>query len=367
VEVADVEPADPGPALARRLRGLRKHQWPDVSITQADLAKALSTRKPASVQLISSWERPSNPVTPPEDRLEAIATFFSTPRSVEKRPYRLLDERELTPEESATRAEIWGELLDLRQAAELQPGPAPETLVGHGPWAYPDGAPVIIVCAELPASLPKHATAPGYADPDRSELDQVADLDSLFELHGHIRAVNPDAEVQYRSARNLRRDDSTAHLVLLGGVDWNKVTEDFLRMTGVPVRQFSDDDDPIRGGFEVEEGEISTSYSPVFEGAENDRRIVQDVGHFLRAPNPLNRARTVTVCNGMYGTGVFGTVRTLTDKVLRDRNADYLVKTFDDSDTFSLLFRVHIVNQVVVTPDWDAPGTVLHAWPEVSS
>src|SRR3954451_19259091 len=113
----------------------------------------------------------------------------------------------------------------------------------------------------------------------------------------------------------MRRDDSTAHLVLLGGVDWNKATEDTMRLIGAPVRQYSDDDDPSRGGFQVSNGDDTTSFSPLFGGAEPQRRIVEDVGHFLRAPNPLNFDRTITVCNGMYGTGVLGAVRTLTDKV----------------------------------------------------
>lgn len=354
---------EPSKALAQRLRDLRKLH----SITQADLAEALSQRKQASIQLISSWERSANPTPPPEDRLDAIATFFSSSRSFESKPHRLMDD--LTPDESRTRDSIRAELLDLRQAvlaAERSPSTDAtsegDSLVGHGPWYFPSGAPVIIVCAELPQHLQPQPPSPDLPEPDRSELARLADLDSLFELHGHIRAVNPDGEVQIRSARNLRRDDSTAHLVLLGGVDWNKVTLDTLRITGVPVEQYSDDADPSRGGFKVVENEISKSYSPVFEGADPERRIVEDVGHFLRAPNPLNRARTVTVCNGMYGTGVFGSVRTLTDKVFRDQNAEYLAKTFDGSDTFSVLFRVHVVNGVVVTPDWTAPDTVLDAW-----
>jgi hypothetical protein len=144
-------------------------------------------------------------------------------------------------------------------------------------------------------------------------------------------------------------------------VDWNHATKDTMRLTGVPVQQHSDDDDPSRGCFRIV-GEESQSFAPVFEDRGTDRVIVQDVGHFLRAPNPLNRARTVTVCNGMYGTGVFGAVRTLTDKVFRDQNAKYLADTFGGRDAFSLLFRVQIVNGVVVTPDWTAPDTVLHAW-----
>jgi len=359
--------SDAAQVLAERLRALRKSHWPGISITQADLAKALSQRKPTSVQLISSWERTSHPSTPPEDRLNAIATFFCTRRSIENGRFRLISEENLIENEVETREELLKELFDLRQAAVSadrsgQPtvaGPA-SSLVGRGPWHFKSDDQIIIVCAELPEEMQNEMPFSARSDPDRSQMWRFADLDSLFELHGHIRAVNPDSEVQYRSAGRMRRDDSTAHLVLLGGVDWNKATMDTMRLTGVPIRQHSNDDDPQRGFFEVVDEK--QSFAPTFEDRGTERVIVQDVGHFLRAPNPLNRAATVSVCNGMYGTGVFGSVRTLTDKVFRDRNADYLSGTFGGSDTFSLLFRVHIVNGVVVTPDWTARDTVLHTW-----
>jgi transcriptional regulator with XRE-family HTH domain len=369
-----VPTGDAARALAVRLRALRKSQWPDVSITQAQLAEALEQRKPTSVQLISSWERTSNPTPPPEDRLNAIATFFSTRRSFEGGRFRLINETDLTESEAEDREKLHQELHGLRQAALAGSGtpwavaerPAP-TIVGRGPWHFEDDGPVIIVCAELPDDVQQ--TMPGSAlpAPDRAELSRFADLDSLFELHGHIRAVNPDREVQYRSAARMRRDDWTAHLVLLGGVDWNKATQDTMRLTGVPLRQYSDDADPSRGCFRVVGNGDEQSFAPEFEDRGTGRVLVQDVGHFLRAPNPLNRTRTVTVCNGMYGSGVFGSVRTLTDKVFRERNADYLAETFDGNDTFSLLFRVQIGNGVVVTPDWTAPDTVLHTWSEAAS
>jgi hypothetical protein len=356
--------------LAARLRELRKSRWSDISVRQAELAAVLSKRKTASVQLISSWERAAKPAVPPEDRLDAIATFFSTRRSIEAKPYRLLDANELTPEESAARDALRAELVRLRTHALSEesaagPRPAPESLVGRGPWHFPDGAPVTIVCAELPDYLQRQLPLSERSDPDRSELARVVDLDSLFELHGHIRAVNPDTDVQFRSSELWRSDDSAAHLVLLGGVDWNKVTEHTMRTTKVPVEQYSDDENPTRGGFRVTDGDETQSFTPKFDGGGGHRRIVEDVGHFFRAPSPLNQKRTVTVCNGMYGKGVYGTVRALTDKVFRDRNAEYLEDTFSDRSTFSLLFRVSIVSGMVSTPDWTAPGTVLHAWPAV--
>lgn len=356
---------NPGRVLAERLRKLRKSHWPDVSITQGELAAALSTRKRASLQLVSSWERISDPTPPPEDRLNAIVTFFSTRRSIEKQPYRLISEDRLTPDETAIRAQLETELFALREAAlagnaevpaAASAPPAPRSIVGHGPWHFADG-PVLIVCAE-PSDEP-----PATNDPDGSRLSRLADLDSLLELFGHIRAVNPDLDVRYVSAREITEDDWTAHLVLLGGVDWNEATQDAMRLTPVPVKQHSDDEDPSRGCFQVvTEGE-ALSFVPEFETRGGNRVLVQDVGHFFRAPNPMNRDKIITVCNGMYGSGVYGTVRALTHDVFRDKNARYLEQRFG-KDTFSLLFRVQVLNGMAATPDWTAPDTVLHGWPE---
>jgi transcriptional regulator with XRE-family HTH domain len=355
----------PGRQLAERLRQLRKTQWPDVTVTQTELAKALSKRKPASVQLISSWERAGSPTPPPEDRLNAILTFFSTRRSIEARPYRLISEQDLTADEAATRNRLKLELFALREAAltesdaeALSVTGSPQSIVGRGPWAYKEG-PIIIVCAE-----PDNDDAPAPADPDRSKLSRLADLDSLVELHGHIRAVNPDLLVRFAGIRDMRGEDWAAHLVLLGGVDWNEATQDAMRETPVPVTQLSDDDDPSRGCFQiVVEGEETLSFVPEFDSRGGARVLVQDVGHLFRVPNPYNQERSLTVCNGMYGSGVYGAVRTLTDAMFREKNADYLAQRFA-GDSFSLLFKVRVLAGEVTTPDWTASGTVLHSWSE---
>lgn len=91
---------------AYRLRALREELWPDVTITQSDLAEAFSAEKPASVPLLSSWESRSKPKAPPLHRLVAYATFFATKRSVAHRPYRLIPVDELTADELLARVSV---------------------------------------------------------------------------------------------------------------------------------------------------------------------------------------------------------------------------------------------------------------------
>ena len=325
-----------------------------------------------SVALISSWERRSEPPTPSAQRLADYATFFSTGRSVERRPYRVLGLDELTDAERARRSELEQRLIELRTAAvsgDEHEVPGRSGVTGRGPWHFPDAdpdRPVVIVCPELPAEQLAAVPHSDPTDPDFSELYRLTDLDALLELHGHIRAVNPDARVEYRNVTNLRRDDVGGDLVVLGGVDWNAATSDVLRRTGVPIAQVPQDDPMYRGSFQVA-GEETRTFAPVIDDRNGRRVLVEDVGHFYRGPNPFNAQRTVTLCNGVFGRGVLGAVRALTDREFRDKNTEYLERQFGDDDSYSLLFRVTVFNErVVATPDWTTPPCVLHTWSEKS-
>jgi hypothetical protein len=99
--------------LARRLRALRQEHWPGISLTQGQLAQALGGDYRLSVPLISSWESVTNPKVPPLRHLNAYATFFATPRSIEGRP-RLLTLSELTDDELRAKEELLQELTQLR-------------------------------------------------------------------------------------------------------------------------------------------------------------------------------------------------------------------------------------------------------------
>lgn len=354
-------PQGPAAELARRLRQLRERTWPDTPLTQRDLARVFG----GSVPLISSWESLRNPTVPPAERLLAYAAFFATQRSVEQAPYRILPDAELTAAERAVRDELERELLGSRAGALRQLDEAAGNQAAAleswealgGPWHFRDGKPVTLVCSERPREQMEPLVTPDDPDIAYASLYSYSDLDALMELYGHIRAANPTVPVNYRKATELEPDDYTTHLVLLGGIHFNVATRVLMERSDVPVTQFSTPG--RRAEYQVKEdsGDVVTHRAELLDG-----KLITDIGHFFRMLNPFNHRRTVTICNGLTSRGVLGMVRALTDDRFRDRNGDYIDKTFADRHGYSLLTKVRIVDGAVLTPDWTDPEVRLHEW-----
>lgn len=358
---------EPGEALPRRLRSLRTEQWSGHSLTQRQLGAALGRHKPLSVALISSWENLSNPTAPPLHHLEAYALFFATERSVAQVPPRLLDLGELTAEERASREDLLEELIELRDATRTSDSAGhhePAPTIGQSTWRFPVDQDITMVVAPVPAK--ELATMPhtSATDPDYVRLSRFSDLDAMVELHGFIRAVNPINKVKFRMSDELRQDDYTAHLVLIGGVDWNEATRDIFRRYPLPVKQKMRVTADDLGAFTIMENGSERSFEPTLIRDGERRILTRDIAHFYRSTNPFNHKRTVTVLNGMFSRGTFGAVRALTDVRFRDRNEEYVQDRFGGSDTFSVLTQVDVVARGrVLTPDWTNSETRLHEWP----
>jgi hypothetical protein len=340
--------------LARRLRQLRLQHWPDVWVTQQKLASALSTEQPLATATLSSWERPSSPKLPPQHRLLAYARFFATRRSVEAAPL-LLPFEALTPDEQATYKKLEAELLELRGLA------AEDSNGKDGSWHFTDHGPITLICAELPQKQTGPLGSP--SNPNYTVLQKFADLDALVELHGHVRAVNPEMAVHFRMPSEVDHDDLTGHIILIGGAVWNEITEMVSRMAGLPIRQV--------GHPQLRSGEIfvaagadgkETEFWPGWTDSE-PRVLVEDIGLLARVPNPLNANRTLTVCNGIHSRGVYGAVRSLTDTHLRDSNERYIAANLGNSTSFAILMSVRVIGNYAVTPDFNGDGVVLYKWP----
>ena len=220
-------------------------------------------------------------------------------------------------------------------------------------WHFSDPGPVTLICAQLPPDQTSPLAEP--ANPNHAELFSYADLDALVELYGHIRAENPAIKVFYKLSSQFDADDLSGHVVLLGGIGWNEITEQLLDMSHLPVRQIADPDILTGEIFVVDSGGEEKRHLPKWTA--DGSKLIEDVGLIARRVNPLNSNRTLTICDGIHSRGVLGAVRALTDmrsreSLLREFNEKYIAENFKDTSNFGILMRVPVVEGRAMTPDF---------------
>lgn len=334
--------------LARALRDLRVAEWPDVNLTQTQLASALSVEGRVAAATLSSWESLSNPKTPPAARLSSYARFFATKRSLDGKQPHLIAEADLTPDERKRYGALEEHLLGLLHADED---------VRRSLFSFEEG-PVTIVCPEVPED--ERGPLADTGNPNFNRLQRFADLDALLEMWGHVRAENPELEVGIRLPDEVVADDFSAHVILLGGIAWNKVTRRFQSAIGdVPITQVGQSNLSTGDIFMVDD----EKFEPVWDESSDsgERELIEDVALIVRLRNPFQSSRTLTICNGIHSRGVLGAVRCLTDGAVRDANEDYLAERFPGG-FFALLARVPVLGNETLTPDLQNPPTRLHEW-----
>ena len=89
-------------------------------------------------------------------------------------------------------------------------------------------------------------------------------------------------------------DDFSSHVILLGGIGWNKVAARFQRATSqVPIEQTAVDD--LAGGdiFEVQSPDGRQSFYPEYEDLGEGKELIADVGYLARLRNPFQHSRTL--------------------------------------------------------------------------
>jgi hypothetical protein len=349
--MAAPQPAPDAFRLANRLRELREHAF--VRLTQSQLGQAFGTPDdPLSPAAISMWENPASGRLPPVSRLESYALLFCTPRSFESGVH-MLSLTELTREELDRRAELRRELLDLRDRAESHQG-APSPGRAESMWHFPDGARITLVCYRLePENLPPHADP---SHPNYVRFAGFADLDSLIDIYGAIKAHNPTSQVAIIAAEDLRYRDVASHVVLIGGKAWNTMMPWFSRIFRVPIET----GDPFDRGAIVVHDTDGTERE--FKYTTVDGELVEDVGFFIRGENPAAPLRTLTIVGGITTRGVHGAARCFIEPEMQDRNEEYLNPRFPAGSTYCIVMRVPVLNGYPLTPDLSIAENRLFEW-----
>jgi transcriptional regulator with XRE-family HTH domain len=342
--------------LADRLRELRERA--SMRLTQGDLGKALGgAHEQLSPTTISMWENPASGRIVPRSRLEAYARLFCTQRSFEGGVVHMVDVAELTAAERDRMQELRRELLTLRDSAVPREGGV-SSGKAQSMWHFPDGSQITLVCYRMPPDR-----QPKSADP--SELDYVrfsdlADLDSLIEIYGAVRAYNPTSRIVITAAQDLTQRDVANHLVLIGGRTWQAVAPWLTGIFPIPVEL---EDPAERDAIVVhdpEHGEREFKYTLV------NGQLVQDVGLFARGENPSAPRRTLTICGGITTRGVRGAARCFIDGEMREHNERYLIPRFPHGSTYCIVMKVPVVNLDPLTPDLSKEDNRLFEWCDAS-
>jgi transcriptional regulator with XRE-family HTH domain len=356
VTIAGDPPSDAAARLANRLRDLREHA--PRPLTQSELGQALGIGKsggaqgPVAPATVSSWENAASGRLVPASRLDSYARLFSTPRSFEGGAVHLLGDRELTADERDALAQLREELITLREiAAGRQDVPAREP---RSIWHFPDGSPITLACARLPPEMRPTSSNPDNLDYVR--LSDLADLDSLIDIYGAIRAYNPESRVVIKAGQDLTQRDVAHHLVLIGGMAWATLSPQLSRIFPIPIQTV----DPADGGVIVVSdpgvGDLEFAYRLV------DGVLVEDVGYFARGPNPSAPFRTMTVCGGITTRGVHGAARCFIEPEVREHNEQYLFPRFPEGSTYCVVMRVPVINRDPLTPDLSKKENRLFEW-----
>jgi hypothetical protein len=300
------------------LRDLRESTWPGRELTQAQLAKAFSS----------------------EGRVA---------RSLEGEPH-LISEDQLTKVDLDRFRDLESKLLALLY---------PENRKTRRSFQF-DAGPVIVICPTAPPDV--QGPLADEQDPNFIKMRQYGDIDALIELYGHLRAENPNLEIFHRTTTAVVADDFSSHVVLLGGIGWNKVTARFQRATS----QANIEQAPVghlEGGdiFKVQAPGGPQSFYSEYEDLGDGKELIADVGYIARLRNPFQHSRTLTICNGIHSRGVFGAVRCLTDTRVRAGNEKYLAERFPNGE-FAILLRIPVVENQTLSPDLQDPSARLYEW-----
>ena len=351
--VADSDhPSIPARRLAERLRDLREQEH----LTQKQLARALG----GSITAVSMWEKPGSERLPPPPRLAAYARLFCTAKSFSAGPPRLLRDEELTAQERQKQAELYDELIALRERAQSTAAAATSgELPSAGPrssiWHFSDGTAVSIVDSVAP-------DAPPYADEahlNYSQYARFADLDALIDVFAQVKADNSESMIRPLSPSELTQDFALNHLVIVGGAAIREVSSQtpwFAQKIEIVLPTAKPTGETYV--FECTVGEETRAFESLYVGEV----LTQDVGLIARIPHPIMPEKTVTVLSGITSRGVHGAALCFTDSHVRDENERYLQETFGDTDAFCVMMNVPVANNTALPTNLWVENVRVYEW-----
>lgn len=219
-------------------------------------------------------------------------------------------------------------------------------------WGIKDGDAVIVVCSEL-----ENPETRQHVEPREFIYNlKYGDVDAYFEVVITLLRLYPAIKLRVMSAGELEatRVDLASHLIVIGGPDYNTLTNRVLSWN-VTQFEYRSSDMAARSTQHPDEIVIYDKLHDREYCYESDDR---DFGYFERIVNPHNSDRRIVLIGGCHTIGVTGAVKAFSMAESEDgeipqgvlRNAKIVAKRVGKTKCFSVLVAVERVGQTISVP-----------------
>jgi len=214
-------------------------------------------------------------------------------------------------------------------------------------WGFDEAEQVYIVCPELEEPEKRQ-----YPEPQEFlYLGKYGDIDSLIVVYSSLNKIYPQLSIKFCTSEEFKSipgNPYASNLILIGGPDYNKVTESFMKYTPFEFSQNENDETIL----------IYNQRNQVFEPKFKLKKEIEEVvdyGFFLKIPNPYNPDKKLIMINGIHTYGVYGAAKcfSLYDEheinIAKD-NCKTVIETLGDDPHFAVIVKVECINKKIGIP-----------------
>lgn len=222
---------------------------------------------------------------------------------------------------------------------------APESLLYFKSlWGFRDVDQVYVVCPELEEPEKRQ-----YPEPQEFlYLGKYGDIDSLIVIYSSLNKIYPQLSMKFCTSeefKNIPGNPYASNLILIGGPDYNKVTDSFMKYTPFEFSQDETDETTL----------VYKQGNRIFRPEFKLHQEIVDYGFFLKIPNPYNPDKKLIMINGIHTYGVYGSAKcfSLYDEheinIAKD-NCKTVIESLGGDPNFTVVVRVECINKKIGIP-----------------
>jgi hypothetical protein len=218
-------------------------------------------------------------------------------------------------------------------------------------WNFGVTDKIIIICPTLPDGERNQRPE----DKEFLYLAKYGDIDSFLLIYTSLTKLFPYATIQHFTAEEFMSSYDnllSENLVLIGGPDYNSVTEYFVDHK--PICQFSYLELESNGEVVIKCTKTGKEYRSSFDGG-GQVNCIDDYGFFAKAVNPLNKHKLLFMIGGLHTYGVLGATKTFSfangsETKISKLNSETVFNIVGNQQSFSAIIKTSCVNEKVATP-----------------